>query len=117
MTEPLSHEEAARVIARIAKHPLFTLIMTEHAKERMKKRALLSGDMKFVLENGVVRAAPETSTQNGYYKYRMESLTPNSDSRTVGVVTIPSERDRRLKVVSVMWVDEASTACGSIFGE
>lgn len=117
MAEPLSNEEAARVIAKIAKHPLFTLIVAEHAKERMKERMLLSRDVMFVLEHGVVRASPEPSTQNGYYKYRMESLTPNSDSRTVGVVTIPSTKDRKLKVVSVMWVDESSTPAGSISGE
>lgn len=117
MAEPLSHEEAARVIAGLAKHPLLTLIMTEHAKDRMNKRGLLSGDVMFVLKSGMVREAPEASTQDGYFKYRMESLAPNSDSRMVGVVAIPSMRDRRLKVLSVMWVDEGSTACGSFFGE
>ncbi len=71
----------------------------------MKARDLVIGDVLHVLKYGFVYEPAQMSTQAGYYKYLMESTTPNSNRRKVRVVVIPAESPAS-KVVSAMWVDE-----------
>jgi hypothetical protein len=67
------------------------------------------GDVLHVLKHGFVYDKAQPTTQEGCFKYVMETSTPNSGGRTVRVVLIPSSSNA-IKVVSVMWKDEARTA-------
>lgn len=64
------------------------------------------GDMLHVLKHGFVHEEGEESSRPGFYKYKMECTTPNSDNRTVRVVVIPSPSVNEAKIISVMWVDQ-----------
>ena len=92
-----------RINACAAGHP--TLSYTGHAREQMLVRELLIGDVLHVLRRGFVYDAPVASTRDGFFKYRIEATTPNSDGRTVAVVVIPNGA-LDLKLVTVMWRDE-----------
>ena len=48
----------------------------------MASRDLLVGDLMHLLKRGFVYAEPEAATR-GYWKYKVEGTTPNSDGRTV----------------------------------
>jgi hypothetical protein len=60
----------------------------------------------YALKNGFVYEEPELSTRPGYFRYAVESKTPNSGSRRVRVIVIPDKKGCLLKIVTVMWVDE-----------
>ncbi|MDP2359046.1 MAG: DUF4258 domain-containing protein [Beijerinckiaceae bacterium] len=81
------------------------LIVTRHARTQMNDRNLFMGDLLFLLKEGFVLADGEESTQSGYYKYAMQSRTPNSGNRTVRAIVIPDYISSILKIVTVMWVD------------
>ncbi|WP_349370766.1 DUF4258 domain-containing protein [Salinarimonas sp.] len=104
--EPWDPSEATRRIRAIAKHHSLNVTYTHHAREQMLKRDLILGDVLYVLKNGFVHDSAQASTRPGYYKYRMQTSTPNSGQRDVRVVVIPDERSFWVKVVTVMWVDE-----------
>jgi hypothetical protein len=72
----------------------------------MEERDLVMGDVLYLLKNGFVYEEPEPSTNKRFYKYCMESKTPNSRNRAVRVVVIPDQYRCELKIVTVMWVDE-----------
>jgi hypothetical protein len=82
------------------------IALTKHAKERMRERDLIMGDILHLLKHGFVFEEAEESTQVGLYKYQMECTTPNSGGRTVVAVVIPYP-SALLKLVTVMWKDEA----------
>jgi hypothetical protein len=84
----------------------YTLVVTTHARQQLSKRDLILGDALHVLKRGHIYDEPEVSTLPGFYKYKMESGTPNSHSRTLRVVVVPSACDAVLKIVTVMWKDE-----------
>lgn len=71
----------------------------------MAERELYTGDVKFVLQQGFVYDEPEASTRAGFFKYKVESRSPNSGSRTVRIVAIPDAARCHIKIVTVMWVD------------
>ncbi len=108
MRQPWRPPVATRKIWAIARSDRLDLAYTRHARDRMKERGLLIGDVLYVLKNGSVFEDPEPGKVEGYFKYRMEAQTPNSGNRTVRVVVIPDkDGNRSLKVVTVMWVDES----------
>jgi hypothetical protein len=78
---------------------------TRHARDQMAARDLLMGDVLHVLKYGFVYDEGERATQVGLFRYRMESITPNSGGRTVRVVVIPSMHSE-VTIVTVMWKDE-----------
>ncbi len=57
------------------------------------------------------------ATQAGWYKYIIEGLTPNSAGRKIGAVIIPNAEYVKVKIVTVYWVDEASTRAGNLLEE
>ena len=73
----------------------------------MDERDLITGDIKYVLQNGFVFEHPEASTRTGFYKYKVENRSPNSGARTVRVIAIPDPERIWIKAVTVMWVDGA----------
>ena len=54
----------------------------------------------------VHKDAQTIGSRSGFFKYKMVSTTPNSESREVAVIVIPSPQAPSAKVVTVMWVDE-----------
>ena len=84
--------------------PALTLRPTCHALEQLSDRGLIMGDVLHVLKFGFVYNEAQPATR-GFFKYLMEATTPNSGSRVVRIVVIPSPSDQ-IKLVTVMWVDE-----------
>ncbi len=110
-------KEATDEIRAIARSDRLVLSYKLHARERLAERDLIAGDVLFALKFGFVYNDPEPATRLGYNRYRVESKTPNSGSRTVGVVVIPDKKGCLLKIVTVMWIDDGATRAGSIIGE
>jgi hypothetical protein len=104
--QPWSAADATHAINRIAKSPQLKVSYTLHAKDRLAERDLLLGDALYVLKNGFVFQEAEESTQAGLFKYKIESRTPNSNSRVVRAIAIPDEPSCQIKIVTVMWADE-----------
>lgn len=96
--------QATEHIRRVARGHI-DLHWTSHAKERIKERGLIMGDILHVLKNGFVFYAAMPATQMGFFKYAMESTSPNSGGRTIRVVVIPSTSNA-IKIITVMWKDE-----------
>jgi hypothetical protein len=103
--QPWVAADATDAIRRIAKSDAFTLIPTRHALEQMGERGLFTGDVLYVLKHGFVLDDPRESTKSGFYKYKVVSRSPNSGSRTVGVIAIPDAERCEVKIVTVMWID------------
>lgn len=82
-----------------------TLTLVKHVKERLVQRDLTTGDLLHLLKTGFVYDEPEESTQIGYFKYRVEGKTPNSEGRMVRAVVIPNG-GCELKIITIMWRDE-----------
>lgn len=97
--------DATKRVNDAAKSRDLSITLTGHAKEQMLARDLIMGDVLHVLKSGFIYDDPEEATKPGFFKYRIEGTTPNSDGRTVRVVVIPSG-GHELKIVTVMWRDE-----------
>ena len=106
-SQPWKPSDATTVIRRIAAMDDFTLDLTGHARTQMRDRDLITGDVLHVLKFGYVYLDPEQATQRGCFRYQMESSAPSS-SRAVRIVVIPWEDPPEIKVVTVMWRDEAT---------
>lgn len=102
--EPLSPADATESIRSLI-GPDLKLHWTKHAKEQMKKRGLIMGDVLHILKHGFVYDEGEQSTSGVWYKYKMECTTPNSGGRTVKTVVIPSNNNL-IKIITLMWKDE-----------
>lgn len=102
---PLPPSRATEAIRAKAKDPSFKIQWTDHAKQQMSDRGLLMSDAIFVLKNGFIYQEAEPATQKGFFKYAMQSPTPNSGGRAVRTVVIPSMTSC-VKIVTVMFVDE-----------
>lgn len=103
--QPWSPADATDTIREIASGDA-KVVLTKHAKDQMANRDLILGDLMYVVKNGFVYDDPEPSTQDGYYKYAMESTTPNSNARSLRVIVIPGADENLLKFVTCMWRDE-----------
>jgi len=104
--QPWTPADATEYIRKIAVSDDLTLIPTRHALDQMAERNLYTGDVLYILKQGFVLDDGDESTRRGFYKYKMESRSPNSGSRTVRVVAIPDAERCQLKIVTVMWVDD-----------
>jgi hypothetical protein len=112
-----SGKEATDEIRELARSAQLKVSYKIHAKERLAERGLIMSDILYVLKNGFVYEDPVPSTRQGYNKYKLESRSPNSGSRSIRVIVIPDKKSCSLKIVSVMWVDEKENRSGSILGE
>ena len=104
--QPWTPADATDYIRKMAISDRFTLIQTRHALEQMEERDLYIGDVLYVLKQGFVLDEADQSSRPGFWKYKVESRSPNSRARTVRVVVIPDAERCQLKVVTVMWVDD-----------
>lgn len=96
---------ATQRINAYAKDDRFELLQTKHVKRRLLKRELTTGDLRYLLRWGFVHEEPKEATQKGYYKYKIEGPTPNSENRVLAAIVIPGA-PCALKVVTIMWRDE-----------
>lgn len=85
----------------------FDLLSGLHWEEQLEARNLIVGDLLYLLKNGFVYEPGVKSTRPHLYKYEMEYTTPNSHGRTVRVVLIPCASANTIKIVTIMWRDEA----------
>jgi hypothetical protein len=104
--QPWKPADATEEIRRLARSEDMTLTFTDHSRDQMSDRDLLMGDVLCVLKNGFVYQDHKPSTRKGFYKYRIECQSPNSNSREVGVVLCPDSKKCEIKVITVMWLDE-----------
>lgn len=105
LSQPWNAADATDNIREIATAE-FTLSLTGHAKDQMHIRDLHTGDIKHVLKRGYVYEEAQSSTRDGWFKYRIDGVTPNSGNRTVRVVVLPCVSTREIKIITVMWRDE-----------
>lgn len=103
--QPWKPAHATRYIREIASGDP-DLHLGIHTPEQLEERSLIMGDLLYVLKNGFVYDDPEPSTRPGFFKYRVESSTPNTNGRSVRVVVIPSYVDQSFKTVTIMWRDD-----------
>ncbi|OXE35195.1 MAG: hypothetical protein CGW95_15395 [Phenylobacterium zucineum] len=98
---------ATQEINKCAKSDSLSVSWKLHAKEQMRERGIIMGDVLHVLKRGFVYSEPINASRPGYHKYLVEATTPNSDGRAVGVVVIPDDVACELKIITVMWRDES----------
>jgi hypothetical protein len=115
--QPWTAKDATAHIRTIARDSRLSLVYRIHALQRLAERGVVTGDVLFVLKQGFVYAEAKPSTRPGFYRYQMESRTPNSDGRVIQVVVIPDEKNLICKIVTVMWADETATRAGTLNGE
>lgn len=104
--DPWTPAQATQRINACAKGDNLQLSWTVHVKERMRERGLIASDILYLLKTGFVHDQPEPSTREGFFKYRVEGTTPNSNRRAVRVVVIPDPSGCGIKLVTIMWRDE-----------
>jgi len=97
--------EATKRIRDYARNP-DNVELAFHTEQRMRERGISMFDVLYILANGHILSEPEEADEPGHYKYLMCSRTPNSGSRTMCVVVIPSLKRPALKVITAMWRDE-----------
>jgi DNA-binding transcriptional MocR family regulator len=112
-----SAAEATDRIRALARDHRLSLAYKIHAMQRLAERGLVTGDVLFVLKHGFVYGEPVAATRPDFYRYQMESRTPNSDARVVRVVVIPDAKNLICKIVTVMWSDETATRAGTILND
>jgi hypothetical protein len=103
---PWPNRVATEKIRAYAKNPGLKLSYKKHAQEQLRERGIIIGDVLHVLKMGFVLTPPRPSSDPELFKYRVESKSPNSNGRTIGVVVIPNVCRPSMKIVTVMWVDE-----------
>jgi hypothetical protein len=106
LPEPWTPAQATERIREIARGD-YDLSYKVHALDQLSDRGLISGDLTHLLKFGFVYSAAEPSTRKGFWKYQMQCLTPNSHNREVRAVVIPHWKTKQIKIVTVMWADEA----------
>lgn len=112
--EALAGEAAAREINKLAQHPLMGLLLTEYVKDQMYARSLIMSDILHALRHGDVSNPARAASRRGFFKYRVDCLTPNSDMRRIGVVCIPDFLGKKIKIIDVSWIDETASRTGTL---
>lgn len=106
LPQPWTPRDATLVINEIARNPQCDFAYTKHVSDRLNERDLIMSDLFFVLRNGFVYENPAESTIKGFYKYKIESQSPNSGARFLRVVVVPDMMSCQLKSITIMWRDE-----------
>lgn len=117
MDEPWNATDATNRLREMGNHPALSLAYKLHAKERIAERGIIVSDVLHILKHGFVYQDPVPAKTNGYFKYEIGCLTPNSGNRRICLIVIPSYATMTIKLVTVMWEDERQTRTGSILEE
>jgi len=104
--QPWKPADATEQLRLLGRNERLTMSQTRHFTQRLLERDLIIGDAFHVLKHGFVYEDAEAATIVGYYKYKMESTTPNSNNRVVRVVVVPDLKIKGVKFITIMWVDE-----------
>lgn len=104
--QPWKPARATEETRKLARDEKLQITYSVHARQRLIERDLTTGDALYVLKHGFVYEDPECASREGLYKYRVESRSPNSGSRTLRVVVIPDPSSLWIKVVTIMFLDE-----------
>ncbi len=104
--EPWTPAQATDRLRAIARSENFGVTFKQHALDQLSERDLTTSDALYVLKNGFVYDKPNAAKQPGLFRYAMSGPTPNSNSRVIRVVVIPSMHAAQAKIVTVMWADE-----------
>lgn len=104
--EPWAPAQATDRLRAISRSEAFGVTFRLHALDQLVDRDLTTSDALYVLKNGFVYEKPTPATQPGLYRYAMCGPTPNSNSRHVRIVVIPSMHAAEAKIITVMWADE-----------
>lgn len=115
--EPWNPTDATINIRSIAKHPALSVAYRTHATRRLVERGIIVSDLLYLLRYGFIFEGAVPATQTGYYKYEIQSVTPNSSGREIRAVVIPNGNSMTIKIVTVMWVDETATIAGTLVEE
>jgi hypothetical protein len=107
LPEPWTPAQATERIRTLARGDQFNPSYKVHAKDQLLERGLIMGDIIYLFQNGFVYENPKEATRKPYWKYQMQCTTPNSKNREVRVVAIPDWSRKSIKIVTVMWADEA----------
>ncbi len=105
MPEPWTPAQATERIRYLAKGGV-DISYKRHALDQLTARGLIMGDVTHVLKFGFVYELAQPSSRPAFWKYQMESRTPNSGNRDVRLVLIPSWKSNHIKIITVMWADE-----------
>lgn len=106
LPHPWNPAQATERLRAMARNEVFLLSYKEHAKDQLSERGLIMGDALYLLRNGFVYENPKPATRRGFYKYNMESRTPNSGQRDIRITVIPDHNQCEAKIITVMWADE-----------
>jgi hypothetical protein len=115
-TQPWEAARATIEIRTIARNLNLTISYKLHSRERLSERGLIMSDVLYALKFGNVYQAPIAAKRPGHFRYQVECKTPNSGSRSIGVVIIPARDGNMIEVITVMWIDELERVAGSIIG-
>jgi hypothetical protein len=110
--EPWSPGQATERIRAIASGEEFSPSWKKHATDQLADRGLIMGDLLYLLRNGFVYEPPEEATRPPFWKYQIQCTTPNSKNRDVRAVVIPDWKRKGMKIVTIMWADEAMVRGG-----
>ena len=58
------------------------------------------------MEHGFIYEPAEAASRKNTWKYAIEGATPNTGTRSLRMVFIPSPRWNRAKIVTIMWKDK-----------
>jgi hypothetical protein len=105
--EPWPPGEATHRLRNIATDPYFEVSFKLHAEDQMGDRGITLPDVICAMRNGFVYEKAEPARQPGLYRYTMRGASLSLDKRDIKVVVIPSMHKASLKIVTVMWADEA----------
>lgn len=100
LVQALEPEEATKRIRRMTRKGV-DLSWTEDVKEAIKERGLVMGDLHHVLRKGIVLTAGVPCTRQGFFKYVIESRTPNFIGQNLKLMVIIGNGDG-IKVCEVM---------------
>jgi hypothetical protein len=112
--EPWTPTNATYALREIGSHPALSLAYKVHATQRLTQRGIVISDVLYLLRKGFVYSEAITATQRGYYKYVIESVTPNSAGRQIAAVVLPNANTMSIKIVTVYWVDEHHRRAGTL---
>jgi len=91
----------------MATKPDLDLVLTRHAQDRMGERGFSTFDILEVLRTGFVHDSSQPGRTPSAFVYAMEARALADSRRVVRVIVSVDHALSRMKVVTVMFADEA----------
>ena len=108
MSKPtaLMPAKATEKIRELAADDLTNWVQRIHFKKRLLERSLIVADVRYLLKHGYVYDDAEESSQDGFWKYKVEGKTPNSHNWSLVVVIVPDFDTKMIKFITIFWKDK-----------